>query len=186
MKFIDRVVQIVEEAVTIHDRLSAEQRKFEEDFQREEITGKALAQKREANQRARDAARQDALAEFSVLRAQYAAAARQRDVVGPEMLSDDARLLQADMPELTPDTFAVLAERNSNNPLLTRMLFEYAAQHPDGEYDLSILRPDATERIRQFDDFVALAETCVRDVRGLQIGFFLDGKCTPAACTEEM
>lgn len=182
MRYTDKIMNIVTAALAKYGPINEEISELERQYQQNRITGSVFREKKDALERQREAIRMTAYQEIEGVRPAYHEYVMKATEVSGAMLHEDAKLLTLDGLTLTPRQFTALVEKHKDNVLMTSLLKDYANAH-EGLYADYIPGPD--EKIRGFDGYADAANNTLRSPTSLQAAFFLDGKYTPAYCTEE-
>jgi hypothetical protein len=182
MTYTNRVFQTVRDALAQYDTIDAQRKSLRERFQRENITAREYQRQLDTLNAQQAAVRLQAAQTVAATGEAYRnAVTTGTELDASTMLHPDAQLLQLEDLTMTPTQFSALVEKHAGNPLMCQLLASYSARHA-GLYADRI--PTAESKIATFADFCSTADSVLREPASLRTGFFLDGKCTPAECTE--
>ena len=180
MKYTDRVMNIVKDALSRMEQITGQIKGLDRRFKAEEISGMDYQAQKAELEKQLEANRLDAAQKLQATGKAYREAVEQGAEIDSTMLHDDAKLLQLDM-KMTAHQFEALVEKHKNNPLMAQLLQEYSDKH-EGLY--AGFLPTVEAKINAFDSFVGSAMSTLRTPDSLSAAMFQDGKYTPQFCTE--
>jgi hypothetical protein len=181
MKYTDKIYETVRNALNTYTNLDTQRKTLREQLQRENITAREYQRQLDTLNAQQAAVRLQAAQTVAATGEAYRnAVTTGTELDATTMLHPDAELLRLDGLTLTQHQFDSLVQKHMGNPLMLQLLSNYAAAH-EGLYS-SIPTPES--KIAAFADFCSTADSVLREPVSLRTGFFLDGKCTPADCTE--
>jgi hypothetical protein len=180
MKYTEKVMNIVRNALSQMGQLSGQIEDLNNRFKAEEICGKDYQAQKEELERQKETVRMAATQQLQSVGTAYREAVKRGAELDGGMLHEDAKLLQLDM-KMTPHQFEALVEKHKDNPLMAQLLQEYSEKH-EGLY--AGFLPTDDVKINAFDGFVNAAQNTIRTPDSFSSAMFQDGKYTPAICTE--
>ena len=180
MKYTEKVMNIVKGALSKMEQITGQIKELDIRFKAEEISGVDYQAQKAELEKQLNAARYEANQQLQDTGKAYRETVEKGAEIDSTMLHDDAKLLQLDM-KMTAHQFEALVEKHKDNPLMAQLLQEYSDKH-EGLY--AGFLPTVEAKVRAFDSFVGSAQNTLRTPDNLQAAFFLDGKYTPAVCTE--
>lgn len=181
MKFTDKVMHVVKDALSQQERLNSQITELEAQYlQHEAISGQEFRERADELKKQQAAIIPNANLQLQEISRAYGAAVEKSMEIDGSMLHEDAQLLQLDL-KMTPRQFEALVEKHKGNPLMVQLLQEYSNKH-EGLYAGWL--PTADTKILAFGNFITAAENSVRYPHGLQAAMLLEGKLTPQICTE--
>lgn len=180
MRYTDKIMSIVKSALDKYEGIDAQVAELKGKLDREQITGKYFSEQKAELERQRGAIRTEASTAIEAARTAYCEAAMKGTEIDGSMLHDDAKLLQLDLA-MTERQFTALVEKHKDNPLMAQLLRAYSDKHP-GTYADYI--PTADVKMSEFNGYADAANAVLRNPSSIQMGLFMDGKYTPAVCTE--
>ena len=180
MKYTDRVMNIVNDALSQMEQIAGQIKELDRRFKAEEISGVDYQAQKAELEKQLNAARYEANQQLQDAGKAYRETVEKGAEIDSTMLHEDAKLLQLDI-KMTAHQFETLVEKHKDNPLMVQLLQEYSDKH-EGLY--AGFLPTVAAKINAFDGFMRSAQSTLRTPDNLQAAFFLDGKYTPAVCTE--
>lgn len=180
MKYTDRVMNIVKDALSRMEQITVRIKELDRRFKAEEISGMDYQAQKAELEKQQEANRLDAAQKLQETGKAYRETVEQGAEIDSTMLHDDAKLLQLDM-KMTAHQFEALVEKHKDNPLMAQLLQEYSDKH-EGLY--AGFLPTVEAKINAFDSFVGSAQNTLRTPDSLSAAMFQDGKYTPQFCTE--
>ena len=180
MKYTDRVMNIVKDALSRMEQITVRIKELDRRFKAEEISGMDYQAQKAELEKQQEANRLDAAQKLQETGKAYRETVEQGAEIDSTMLHDDAKLLQLDM-KMTAHQFEALVEKHKDNPLMAQLLQEYSDKH-EGLY--AGFLPTVEAKINAFDSFVGSAQNTLRTPDSLPAAMFQDGKYTPQLCTE--
>ena len=180
MRYTDRVMNVVKNALSWMEQITAQLEDMTRRFKAEEITPVKYRAQREELEMQLNTVRYEANQQLQDIGKAYRETVEQGAEIDSTMLHDDAKLLQLDM-KMTAHQFEALVEKHKDNPLMAQLLQEYSDKH-EGLY--AGFLPTVEAKINAFDSFVGSAQNTLRTPDSLSAAMFQEGKYTPQFCTE--
>lgn len=180
MKYTDRVMNIVKDALSRMEQITVQIKELDRRFKAEEISGMDYQAQKAELEKQLNTARYEANQKLQETGKAYREAVEQGAEIDSTMLHDDAKLLQLDM-KMTAHQFEALVEKHKDNPLMAQLLQEYSDKH-EGLYAGYL--PTVEAKINAFDSFVGSAQNTLRTPDNISAAMFQEGKYTPQFCTE--
>lgn len=178
MNYKTKIIEVINAAHATLDELTTQEQKLNEEFRTERISGVVYRERNGELCRQRDAARLEAIAAIGKVQADHAAAVTRWNRVDGSMLHDDAKLLELPM-QLEPEQFSAIVEKHKNNPLMVKLMKQYADKN-EGVY--ADFLPAAETRLSEFGDFCNIARTAATDPSSFHAALLADGKGIPDSC----
>ena len=180
MKYTDRVMNIVKDALSRMEQITVQIKELDRRFKAEEISGVDYQAQKAELEKQLNTARYEANQKLQDTGKAYREAVEQGAEIDSTMLHDDAKLLQLDM-KMTAHQFETLVEKHKDNSLMAQLLQEYSNKH---EGLFAGFLPTVEAKISAFDSFVGSAQNTLRTPDSLSAAMFQDGKHIPQFCTE--
>ena len=125
MKYTEKVMDTVKDAVVKFGAVSEKAADVEKQYLENRITGSVYSEKKDELRREREAVYFDALQQIEETKAAYSSAVERATELSGSMLHEDAALLTTPGLTLTAHQFTALVERHKENPLMVQILKDY-------------------------------------------------------------
>lgn len=172
MNYQKKVYDTVKSYIESLSALDEKEREINKQVQMETLARVTAEQQREELKAQRSAAYTEAIQEIEHIRRSHSEAVDKWNELDGSKLSDDAKLLEMDIP-MNQVQFQQLCTKHKDNSLMLSLLCQYADRHKDS--DLYADRPaDAATRKAEFDDYAARATNVCREPQSIRAGLFLE------------
>ena len=182
MNYKNKVYTTVTDYMAKLSVLDEKEREINKQVQMETLARVTAEQQREELKAQRSAAYTEAIHEIEHIRRSHSEAVDKWNELDGSKLSDDAKLLEMDLP-MNQVQFQQLCTKHKDNSLMLSLLCQYADKHRDS--DLYADRPDAATRKAEFDDYAARATNVCREPQSIRAGLFLENNSVPASVSYE-
>ena len=180
MKFTEKIMGIVSQAVKVYNDLTEQRRDIQRKFAEDKLSQSVYRSLLDSVNEQIDENYKYARKNIEAVRRSYKTVVEANSLVTGDMLSEDAKLLELPV-ELTPEQFDNLVGKHRGNPLMCNLLRLYMKNHPN-KYEAYL--PTTEQKIADFSGFCEAATVAVKEPDTLQAAFFLDGKYIPVSATE--
>lgn len=183
MNYKNKVYTTVTDYMKKLDALNEQECEIDRRVRAETLARVTAEQQREELKAQRSAAYTEAISEIEHIRRSHTEAVDKWNELDSSKLSDDAKLLEMDIP-MNQTQFQQLCTKHKDNSLMLALLCQYADRHRDS--DLYADRPaDAATRKAEFDDYAARATNVCREPDGIRAGLFLENNGVPTSANYE-
>lgn len=172
MNYKNRIYDTVTTYMKKLSELDGLERELAAQERAETISRVHAAERREEWEQQRKAAYENTINEIEHIRRSHTEAVDKWNELDGSKLSDDAKLLEMDLP-MNQVQFQQLCTKHKDNSLMLSLLCQYADRHKDS--NLYADRPaDAATRKAEFDDYAARAANVCREPQSIRAGLFLE------------
>lgn len=172
MNYQKKIYDTVKSYIESISALDEKEREINKQVQMETLARVTAEQQREELKAQRSAAYTEAIQEIELIRRSHSEAVDKWNELDGSKLSDDAKLLEMNIP-MNQVQFQQLCTKHKDNSLMLSLLCQYADRHRDS--DLYADRPaDAATRKAEFDDYAARAANVCREPQSIRAGLFLE------------
>lgn len=183
MNYQKRIYDTVKSYIESLSSLDEKEREINKQVQMETLARVNAEQQHKKLKAQRSAAYTEAIQEIEHIRRSHTEAVDKWNELDGSKLSDDAKLLEMDLP-MNQVQFQQLCTNHKDNSLMLSLLCQYADRHRGS--DLYADRPaDAATRKAEFDDYAARATNVCREPLSIRAGMFVDNIGVPVSCSYE-
>lgn len=183
MNYKNRIYDTVTAYMAKLSEFDTLERELEAQERAETISRVHAAERREEWEQQRKAAYENTINEIEHIRRSHTEAVDKWNELDGSKLSDDAKILEMDIP-MNQVQYQQLCDKHKDNSLMLSLLCQYADRHRDS--DLYADRPaDAATRKSEFDDYATRATNVCREPQSIRAGLFLENNSVPVSVSYE-